>query len=68
MAVWAERVEAHYIQILLFCTYSESESKMAVSQLKSRHVFGGRDNVTVMVTLFNVRDVENWVMLVMPLR
>ena len=67
MAVWAERVEAHYIQILLFCTYSESESKMAVSQLKSRHVFGRKDNVTVMVTVYKDRHVKYWVMSVMSL-
>ena len=42
-------------------------SNVVVSQLQSRHVFGRKDNVTVMVTVLNVRHVRNWVISVMSL-
>ena len=71
MAVQVERVGAHYIKIAI-CKYQRVAVKtvisdVVVSQLQSRHVFGRKDNVTVRVTLLNVRHVGKWVMSAMSL-
>ena len=71
MAVRVERVGAHYMKIAI-CKYKRVAiktviSSVVVSQLQSRHVFGRKDNVTVMVTLLNVRHVRNWVISAMSL-